>query len=98
VTYTVQEARERLSEILQQVQDGERVVISDEGQDVAEILAVKEPVSTEDAFRELVAEGILLPASEPRASLEEVVHELEQAWSIAPPKPGALARFLESRD
>ena len=55
-------------------------------------------VFTEDAFRELVEEGIILPASEPRASLEEIIHDLEDAWSIAPPKPGALARFLESRD
>jgi len=54
--------------------------------------------STEDALRDLVEEGIILPASEPRASLEEVLQELSQAWAVSPPEPGALARFLESRD
>lgn len=99
MTYTVQQARERLSEILQKVQDGERVVISDEGKDVAEIRAVKErPVSLEDKLRELEAEGIISPAVEPRPSLEEVLQELEELWRTNPPKPGGLARFLESRD
>ncbi len=98
MTYTVQEARERLSEILQKVQDGERVVISDEGQDVAEIRAVKQkPTSTGDVLRELEEEGIISPAIEPRPSLEEVRRELEEAWRESPPKPGGLARFLESR-
>ncbi|HKI03368.1 MAG TPA: type II toxin-antitoxin system prevent-host-death family antitoxin [Thermoanaerobaculia bacterium] len=97
MTYTVQEARERLSEILQRVQDGEKVVISEEGREVAELRAVKEPTSMGDTLRELEKEGIISSASEPRPSLEEVLHDLEEAWSIAPPEPGALARFLESR-
>lgn len=98
MTYTVQEARERLSEILQKVQDGERVVISDEGRDVAEIRAVKRPVDPDDPLRELIEEGIIVPPSEPRASLEEVYRELEELWRSNPPEPGGLARFLESRD
>jgi len=98
MTYTVEQARERLSEILQKVQDGERVVISDEGRDVAEIRAVKKPVDPDDPLRHLVEEGIISPAVEPRPSLEEVLQELEEAWRINPPKPGGLARFLESRD
>jgi antitoxin (DNA-binding transcriptional repressor) of toxin-antitoxin stability system len=98
VTYTVQEARERLSEILQKVQDGERVVISDEGQDVAEIRALRKPVDPDDPLRELVEEGIISPAVEPRPSLEEVLQELEELWRTNPPQPGGLARFLESRD
>ena len=99
MTYTVQEARERLSEILRKVQEGEKVVISDEGRDVAEVRAVrKKPVSLDDKLRELEEEGIISPAVEPRPSLEEVIRELEEAWRINPPEPGGLARFLESRD
>ena len=97
MTYTVQEAQERLSEILQKVRDGERVVISDEGQDVAEIRAVRRPVDPDDPFRDLVEEGIISPAIEPRPSLEEVRRELEELWRRHPPKPGGLARFLKYR-
>lgn len=98
MTYTVQEARERLSEILQKVQDGERVVISDEGRDVAEVRAVKrKPISTGDVLRHLEEEGIIAASSERRPSLEEIRQELEEAWRESPPKPGGLARFLESR-
>ena len=98
MTYTVKEAQERLSEILQKVRDGERVVISDEGQDVAEIRALRKPVDPDDPLRELVEEGIISPAVEPRPSLEEVLQELEELWRTNPPQPGGLARFLESRD
>lgn len=98
MTYTVQQAQERLSEILRKVQEGERVVISDEGQDVAEVRAVRKPVDPDDPLRELIEEGIILPATEPRPSLEEVRRELEELWRANPPKPGGLARFLESRD
>jgi prevent-host-death family protein len=97
VTYTVQEAQERLGEILQKVRGGERVIISDEGRSVAEIRAVI-PVDPDDPLRELIEEGIIVPPSEPRASLEEVYRELEELWRSNPPEPGGLARFLESRD
>jgi 23S rRNA pseudouridine2605 synthase len=97
MTYTVQEAQKRLSEILQKVQDGERVILSDEGRSVAEIRAVIS-VDPDDPLRELIEEGIIVPASEPRASLEEVLRELEELWRTNPPEPGGLARFLESRD
>ena len=73
------ETRERLSEILRKVQDGERVVISEEGRDVAEIRSIEKPVSMEDTLRELERAGILRTASEPRASLAEVVQDLEEA-------------------
>lgn len=96
--YTVQEAQERLSEILQKVREGERVVIEEEGRSVAEIRAVREPASPDDPLRELIEEGIIVPSSEPRASLEEVRRELEEMWRKNPPEPGGLARFLESRD
>lgn len=52
----------------------------------------------EEAIRRLEEEGIILPAEGRRATLEEVIQELEEMWRNSPPKPGGLARFLESRE
>ncbi len=100
MTYSVQDARKHLGEILEKVRSGEKVMISEEGQEVAEIRAVeplREPVSVEESLRQLEEEGIISPASEPRPSVEEIFRELQEEWKINPPKPGGLARFLESR-
>lgn len=97
MTYTVQEVLERLGEILQKVQDGERVIISDGGRSVAEIRAVRTPADPDDPLRELIEEGIISPPVEPRPSLEDIYRELEELWRTNPPKPGGLARFLKSR-
>jgi antitoxin (DNA-binding transcriptional repressor) of toxin-antitoxin stability system len=83
VTYTAEQFRERLDEILRQVRAGETAIISQEGQDVVELRAVA---------------PLLGPPAEPRASMAEVLGELEEMWRTSPPKPGGLARFLESRD
>lgn len=97
MTYSVQDARERLDEILEKVRSGEDVVISENGKEIAEIRAIRRPSSTEDQLRRLEEEGILSLAPENRPSLEEIRRELEEEWRINPPKPGGLARFLESR-
>lgn len=91
MTYTTREAASRFGEILRQVQAGERIVLVEEGTDVAEIRplnreAGKKPHSAESAFRELEEQGVILPADTPR-----------QPFIPAGKKPGALARFLESR-
>jgi hypothetical protein len=54
--------------------------------------------STEEMLRQLEEEGIISSASEERPSVEEILRELEEEWRINPPKPGGLARFLESRE
>ena len=97
MTYSVQDARKHLGEILDKVRSGERVVISREGEEVAEILALGKSGSTEEKLRRLEKEGVLSIASELRPSLEEALRELEEEWRSNPPKPGGLARFLESR-
>ena len=100
MTYSVQDARKHLGEILEKVRSGEKVMISEEGQEVAEIRAVeplREPVSMEESLRQLEEEGIISPASEQRPSVEEILRELQEEWRVNPPKPGGLARFLESR-
>jgi len=55
-------------------------------------------VSDEEAIRQLEEEGIIMRSTERRATLEEVLQELEEMWRKSPPKPGGLARFLESRE
>jgi prevent-host-death family protein len=94
MTYSVQDAREHLEEILETVRSGESVVISEGGQEIAEIrsvqreaAAISEP-STEAVIRELQEEGVLrAPFVRPQGELTPIAV-----------KPGALARFLASRD
>jgi prevent-host-death family protein len=90
VTYTVEDLRERLDEILQQVRAGERVEILENGQEIARIQGVRsasEPrPSREEVLRQLEEEGIIIPPSEPRGELVPLVDA-----------PGTLAEFLESR-
>jgi len=86
-TYTTREAEARFSEILRKVRMGERVVLVEEGKDVAEIRPVEgEAPPLEVALRELIDDGIIIPAEAPR-----------QKFVPAGKSPGALARFLESR-
>jgi prevent-host-death family protein len=93
MTYSVQGAREHLGEILETVRSGETVVISENGQEIAEIRPVQrgaasEQPSTEDVIRELQEEGVLSsPFVRPQGELTPIAI-----------KPGALARFLASRD
>jgi len=100
MTYSIQDARQHLGEILEKVRSGEKVMISEAGEEVAEIRAIeplRNPVSMEETLRQLEEEGIISHASEQRLSVEEILGELQEEWSINPPKPGGLARFLESR-
>jgi prevent-host-death family protein len=91
VTYTVEDLRERLDEILEQVRAGKRVEILENGREIAWIQGVKSvsdphPFSREEVLRQLEEEGIIIPPSEPRGELVPVVDA-----------PGTLAEFLESR-
>ena len=102
MNYTVDDLRERLDEILEQVRAGGRVEILEDGREIARIQGVRSAAAgsvdpDEDALRQLEEEGIISRAIEPRASLEDVRRELEELWRDNPPKPGGLARFLESR-
>jgi len=86
--YSTQEARAKLGEILRKVRAGERVVIAYRGEHVAEIRPIgKKTAALEAALRDLEDQGIVSPAAIPRQELAPVTE-----------KPGALARFLESRD
>jgi antitoxin (DNA-binding transcriptional repressor) of toxin-antitoxin stability system len=85
-TYTTREAEARFGEILSKVRMGERVVLVEEGKDVAEIRPVEEAPALEVALQELIEDGTIIPAEAPR-----------QKFVPAGKSSGALARFLESR-
>lgn len=85
--YSAQDATSRFDEILQKVRAGERVMIEDQGEDVAEILPVRKSASMKDAVRALEEQGIISPLVKPEGELIPIARI-----------PGALDRFLESRD
>lgn len=87
-TYSTYDAKARLSEILRRVRTGERVGISYHGSVIAEVSAVTgRAEALEDRLKRLRAEGALVPATGGRRRIPKVAR-----------RPGALKRFLESRD
>ncbi len=86
--YSTYEAKARFSEILRQVRAGQRVVVTYHGRKVAEIRPVEgEGASFERRLAELEAEGVVAAPARRRAELQPLVR-----------RPGALKRFLDSRD
>ncbi len=86
--YSTYEAKAKLSEILRAVRSGQRVGISYHGQVVAEVTpAERGPESIEKRLDRFRAAGILVPARQPGKPLPRLGR-----------KPGALKRFLKSRD
>jgi prevent-host-death family protein len=58
----VRELRDNLSRYLEQVRNGEEVVVTDRGRAIARVL----PIGAERALDRLIAEGIVTPASRPK--------------------------------
>ncbi len=85
--YSTYEAKAKFSEILRKVRAGDRVLISYRGETVAEIRPVEKVESIEEKIRQLRAEGVLGPEAERKGELRPIAR-----------RPGALKRFLESRD
>jgi prevent-host-death family protein len=86
MTYAAGEISTKLVEILEKVKAGERVIISDEGEDVAEILSVRK-LSEDEALRDLIEQGIITTPGKPPRDFTPLA-EL----------PGTLAWFLENRE
>jgi prevent-host-death family protein len=87
VTYSTYEAKARFSEVLRRVREGQHVTISYRGEAVAEIRPIYRTDREDLALREMEDEGVLSRQSAPLGRLEPVAG-----------KPGALERFLESRE
>lgn len=87
-TYSLYEAKARLSALVRQVREGRRVVITVHGEPAVELRPITpKAVGIAARITELTARGVLIPASDPHAPIR-----------MGPRRPGALKRFLESRD
>ena len=87
--YSTYEARSKFSEIIRKVMAGQRVIIAYRGHEVAEIRPLEQQSlpCLEKRLERLEYEGILGPPAEPEGHLPTLAK-----------RPGALARFLESRE
>ena len=88
LTYSIYEAKAKLSEILRVVRQGRRITITDRGRAVARIVPIGEDQGLEQRLADLVAAGILSPptgATLPGPEAGEA-------------RPGAFERFLRERD
>lgn len=88
VTYSLYDAKARLSEILRRVREGDTITISYRGKPVAEIRPIRQGTLTlDDRIRELEARGIITGRGTPPGRLRPMAR-----------RPGALKRFLAERD
>lgn len=87
-TYSTYEAKAKFSEIMRKVREGKHVYITYRGEEVAEIRPLEEKEeSLEERLRRLEEQGLIGPPASPKGKLEPIAD-----------RPGALERFLESRD
>ncbi len=86
--YSTYEAKTKFSEIIRKVRSGRRVVIAFRGEHVAEVRPIGPQEQTVGArLRQLEEDGVVMKPRGNERALRPVVR-----------KPGALARFLESRE
>jgi antitoxin (DNA-binding transcriptional repressor) of toxin-antitoxin stability system len=87
-TYSLYDAKAKLSALVRQVREGHHVTITLHGEPVAELRQI---VTAETGFaarlKELEERGVVVPAVNSRAPLKAVAK-----------RPGALKRFLDERD
>lgn len=87
-TYSLYEAKAKLSAIVRRVREGRPVIVTLHGKPVVEIRAVTAGGSGLAArMEQLVERGVLVPDGPGRPALGTVSR-----------RPGALERFLEDRD
>jgi prevent-host-death family protein len=84
--YSTYEAKARFSEILKKVREGQTVRISYHGEEVAEVRPLERETTLEGRLATLRDRGVLFEGEEP-AALRPLAR-----------KPGALERFLDSRE
>ena len=86
--YSTYEAKAKFSELIRKVRSGQRIIIAYRGEEVAEIGPLdRARPSLERALKQLEDQGVLDRAQKPSGRLRPLAK-----------KPGALARFLESRE
>jgi prevent-host-death family protein len=87
-TYSLYEAKAKLSAIIRRVREGRRVVVTVHGEPVAEIRPVEQRAGDLAARLEHLVESRIVVRAERRGTALRPVAR----------KPGALARFLADRD
>ncbi len=86
--YSTYEAKARFSEVIRKVRAGQRVVIAYRGEEIAEIRPLEHRgLGLEKTIARLEEQGILGRPARPTGPLRPLAR-----------KPGALKRFLESRE
>ena len=86
--YTAYEAKAKFSELLRKVRNGEHVVISYHGENIAELRPIEPPKTDfEASLRELESLGVIGPPGTRQGDLNALAR-----------RRGALARFLSSRE
>jgi prevent-host-death family protein len=87
-TYSTYEAKAKFSEVIRKVRAGQRIVIAYRGEEIAEIRPIENPDGRlEKAIARLEDQGIVSRQCKPVGDLRPLAK-----------KPGALTRFLESRE
>jgi prevent-host-death family protein len=87
-TYSLYEAKAKLSAIIRQVREGRHVVVTVHGEPVAEIRPIGRQANDLAArVEELTERGVLVRGTLEKGALRPVAR-----------KPGALARFLAERE
>lgn len=84
--YPVYKAKAKLSEILRRVKRGRSVTISERGTEIARVVPIEAPRNLPERLAQLEREGIILT----RRSTGDDIRPVTR-------KPGALRRFLRSR-
>ena len=86
--YSTYEAKARFSEVIRKVRAGQRVVIAYRGEEIAEIRPLENrAASLEKTLARLEDQAVLGRRAKPTGPLRPLAR-----------KPGALKRFLESRE
>ena len=87
IEFSTIEAEARFSELLRLVRAGKTVIVSDQGESVAEFRPIKRASSTiEKRLDELERRGVLVRSTAPEQPITRVAR-----------RPGAVKRFLADR-
>jgi len=85
-TYSTYEAKARFSEVIRSVREGRSVIVTYQGEPVAEIRPLGRNTGTAARIEWLRSRGVLQGSEIPHAGLQPLA-----------PRPGALDRFLRDR-
>lgn len=85
-SYSVDEAKAKLGEILRRVKQGRSVTISERGREIARVVPIAKPDALAARLEALRKAGCLTPATADPKSIRPIAR-----------RPGSLRRFLRSR-